>query len=156
AAQRQVLGEEHPSTAWTYKNLVFNCCAHGEHAQAAELGAAAVRSFETARRRISFGGLDRAAPAAQISPFPALAAAAARVGKLDAAWQALERNLARGLLDDLAARPLSAEERRRVQELVGQLDLLDRQVAALPAGPVTAAGGRTADEIRRQRDAAQT
>jgi CHAT domain-containing protein/tetratricopeptide (TPR) repeat protein len=149
AAQRRVLGEEHPSTAWTYKNLVVNCCARGDHAQAAALGAAATRSFEIARRRLSFAGLDRAASTAQLSPFPALAAVAARGDKPDAAWQALEQNLARGLLDDLAARPLSPEDRRREQELIGRLDLLDRQVAVLPAGP------GTADELRRQRDAAQ-
>src|SRR5262249_52486832 len=34
-------------------------------------------------------------------------------------------------------------------------DLLDRQVAAGPAGPGAPAGGRAADELRRQRDAAQ-
>ena len=91
---------------------------------------------------------------AELSPFPALAAAAARGGKPDAAWQALEQNLARGLLDDLAARPLSAEDRGREQELLGRLDLLDRQVAALPAGG-DGRGRKTADELRRQRDAAQ-
>src|SRR5262249_50665632 len=109
----------------------------------------AAKSFETAHRRISFAGLDRAGYTAGYSPFPALAAMAARGGKPEAAWQALERNLARGLLDDLSARPLSGEERRREQELLGRLDLLDRQVASLRAG-----GG--ADELRRRRDAAQT
>jgi CHAT domain-containing protein/Tfp pilus assembly protein PilF len=146
AAQRGVLGEGHPSTARTYKLLVVNCCARGDRGQAAELAAAAAKSFETARRRISFAGLDRAGPTAEFSPYPALAAVAARGGKPGDAWRALEQNLARGLLDDLSARPLSAEERGREQELIGRLDLLDRQVAA----------GGTADELRRQRDAALT
>jgi CHAT domain-containing protein len=141
-----VLGEGHPVTAWAYKNLVLTCCARGDYRQAAELGAAAARSFESARRRISFAGLDRSASTAAYCPFPALAAVAARGGKPDAAWQALEQNLARGLLDDLSARPLSDPERRREQELLGRLDRLDRQVAALPAG---------ANELRRQRDTAQ-
>jgi CHAT domain-containing protein/tetratricopeptide (TPR) repeat protein len=156
ATQRRVLGEGHPSTAWTYKNLVLNRCARGDHARAAELAEAAGGSFETARRRISFAGLDRAAPTAEYSPFPALATVAARGGKRDAAWQALEQNLARGLLDDLAARPLSPGDRRREQELLGRLDVLDRQVAALLAGGGKDAGSRTVDELRRHREAAQT
>jgi CHAT domain-containing protein/tetratricopeptide (TPR) repeat protein len=144
--QRRVLGEGHPSTAWTYKNLVGNLCARGAYAQAEALAPAAAASFEAARRRVSFAGLDRARGTADISPLPALAALATRAGKSAAAWQALEQNLARGLLDDVSARPLNAEDRRREQELLGRLDLLDRQVAAHPA----------ADEWRRQRDAAQT
>jgi len=151
AAQLGVLGEGHPVVAWAYKNLVLTCCARGDYAQAAQLAAVAARSFESARRRISFAGLDRSAPTAGYSPFPALAAVAARGGKPDAAWQALEQNLARGLLDDLSARPLSDPERRREQELLGRLDVLDRQVAALPAG----AGGKPGGELRRQRDTAQ-
>jgi CHAT domain-containing protein/tetratricopeptide (TPR) repeat protein len=154
AAYRRVLGEGHPRTAWAYKNLVVNCCVRGDYTQAAALADAAANSFETARRRISFAGLGRADPTAAYSPFPALAVVAARAGKPDAAWQALERDLARGLFDDLS-RPLSAEDRRREQELLGRLDLLDRQVAALPAGPGAGAGGPTAGELRRQRDAAQ-
>jgi CHAT domain-containing protein/tetratricopeptide (TPR) repeat protein len=150
AAQRRLLGEGHPSTARTYKFLVVNCCARGDHAQAAGLAAAAAKSFETAHRRISFAGLDRAGRAAEFSPYPALAAVAARRGKPEDAWQALENNLARGLLDDLWARPLTAAERGREQELLGRLDFLDRRVAALTAG-----GGADADELRRQRDAAE-
>ncbi len=148
AALRRAVGEGHPRTAWAYKSLLLNCCARADHAQAAALAAAAARSFEAARRRISAGGLDRAGRAAEISPYPALAAVAARAGKPEEAWHAFERNLARGLLDDLAARKLSAEDRRREQELLGRLDTLDRRVAARPAGP-------DADGPRRQRDAAQ-
>jgi CHAT domain-containing protein/tetratricopeptide (TPR) repeat protein len=142
--QRRVLGEGHPMTARTYRSLVVNHCMRGDHEGAGALGPAAVRSFEIARRRISFSGLDRAGRADEISPYPALAAVAARAGKPEAAWQALEQNLARGLLDDLSARPLSDDERRREQELLDRLDLLDRPVAA-----------RSAEEVRRQRDAAQ-
>jgi CHAT domain-containing protein/tetratricopeptide (TPR) repeat protein len=147
AAQRRALGEGHPSTAWAYKSLLLNCCARGDHAQAAALATAAAQSFEAARRRVGFSGLERAG-AVEISPFPALAAVAARGARPQAAWEALERNLARGLLDDLTPRPLSPQERRREQELVGRLDLLDRQIA----GP---AGGAGADDLRRRRDEAQ-
>jgi CHAT domain-containing protein/tetratricopeptide (TPR) repeat protein len=155
AAQRRVLGEGHPSTALTYKLLVLNCCARGDHAGAAALAAAAAKSFEAARRRIGFAGLDRARRAAESSPYPALAAAAARGGKPGDAWQALEQNLARGLLDDLSSRPLSAGERGREQELLGRLDFLDRQIAALPAGEGADAERKAADELRGQRDAAE-
>jgi CHAT domain-containing protein/tetratricopeptide (TPR) repeat protein len=148
AAQRRALGEGHPSTAWAYKSLLLNCCARGDHAQAAALATAAARSFEAARRRIGFSGLERAGRAAEISPFPALAAVAARGARPEAAWEALERNLARGLLDDLTPRPLSPQERRREQELLGRLDLLDRQVAGAP-------GGAGVDDLRRRRDEAQ-
>src|SRR5262249_49432631 len=135
AALRRAVGEGHPRTAWAYKSLLLNCCARGDHAQAAALAAAAARSFEAARRRVSARGPDPAGRVAEISPFPALAAVAARAGRPEEAWHAIERNLARGLLDDLVARTLSAEDRRREQELLGRLDVLDRRVAGRPAGP---------------------
>ncbi len=144
---RRVLGEGHPRTAWAYKNLIGNCCARGDYPQALALAAAAARSFETARRRMSFGGLERSALTHQHSPFPCLAVAAARLGKLEAAWQALEQNLARGLLDDLAAQRIGEEDRERERVLLGRLDLLDQQVAAPRAG-------QSVEELRRQRDAA--
>ena len=50
---------------------------------------------------------------------------AARRGQADVAWQALEQNLARGLLDDLAERPISPDERRR------ELALLDSTVGLI-------------------------
>src|SRR5262249_53911361 len=148
-AQRRVLGGGHMSTARTYKFLVLNCCARGDHTQAATLAAAAAKSFETARRRITFAGLDRAGPTADYSPFPALAAVAAHGGKPAEAWRALEQNLGRGLLDDLAARPLNAEDRRRQSELLGRLDVLDRKVAAAPTATTKGAGAQSADELRR-------
>jgi CHAT domain-containing protein/tetratricopeptide (TPR) repeat protein len=155
ASQRRVLGEGHPSTALTYKLLVVNCCARGDHAQAVALAGDAARSFEAARLRTNFAGLERARRTADSSPYPALAAAAVRGGKPGDAWQALEQNLARGLLDDLSARPLSAEERGREQELLGRLDYLDQQASALPAGEGSGAEPKAADDFRRQRDAAQ-
>src|SRR5207249_5621946 len=44
----------------------------------------------------------------------------------------------------------------REQKLLGRLDLLDRQVTALPASGGADAGGKAGDELRRQHDAAQT
>jgi CHAT domain-containing protein/tetratricopeptide (TPR) repeat protein len=150
---RRSLGEGHPGTAGAYRAVVINSCARGEYAKAEALAAAAAASFEAARLRISFAGLDRAGPAAELSPLPALAIAAAHGGKLTVAWQALERNLARGLLDDLAAHPLSDGERRREQELLGRVNALDGRVGFLLArGPATDAERHQAE---RERDAAQ-
>jgi CHAT domain-containing protein len=80
---------------------------------------------------------------------------AARGDKPEEAWNALEHNLARGLLDDLSGRPLNARDRRREQELLGRLDFLDRQVAALSVGG-GADTAKSVKELRQQRDAAQT
>jgi CHAT domain-containing protein/Tfp pilus assembly protein PilF len=154
AAQRRVLGEGHPSTARTYKFLLLNCCARGDHTQAAGLASAAAKSFEAAHRRLTFAGLDRARRAAEFSPYPALATVYARRDKPYDAWQALEQNLGRGLLDDVSARPVTADERGREQELLARLDLCDRQVAALPADKGTDAEPKAA-ALLRQRDAAQ-
>jgi CHAT domain-containing protein/tetratricopeptide (TPR) repeat protein len=133
---RRLLGKGHPRTAGAYKNLVANYCALGEYGKADALAEAAAESFETARLRIGFGGLDRAGGAADLSPLPGLAVAAARRGKFVAAWKALERDLARGLLDDVTARPLTGEDRRREQALLARLNVLDRRVELLrDAGP---------------------
>ncbi len=151
---QKVLGEGHPQTAWAYKNLVGNWWAQGKYAEAEKLGPAAAKSFEAARRRVSFAGLERAGYAAENSPLPLLAAVAARNGKPAAAWQFLENNLARGLLDELSARPLSDEERKREQDLLGKLKRLDSQIAALlGTAKVTETAQGRAEELRKERDA---
>jgi CHAT domain-containing protein/tetratricopeptide (TPR) repeat protein len=155
AVQRRVLGEGHPNTARTYKLRIVNCCARGDYTGAAALAALAATSFETARRRISFAGLDRASRTAEISPFPALAAVAARDGKPDRAWRAFEQNLGRGLLDDLTAHPLSAEDRHRERELLDRLEALDRRLTAALAESRADASGLNGDNLRQQRDVAQ-
>ncbi len=153
---RQLLGEGHPTTAWAYKNLVSNWWAQGQYEQAEKVGPAATKSFEAARRRISFAGLERASYAADNSPLRFLAAVAARTGKPVAAWQSLENDLARGLLDDLSVRLLNAEERRHEQDLLGKLNRLDSQIAALlGTHKVTQAAREQVDQLRRQRDAVQ-
>jgi CHAT domain-containing protein len=145
-AQRQSLGEGHPSTSWTYRNLALCGCARGEYARVAALTTAAAASFETARRRIGFGGLERAGRSADISPLPALAAAAARGGQPEVAWKLYEQDLARGLLDDLSARPLANADRSRERQILARLDDLDRR------SPSPAAGS---DELRRLREDAR-
>ena len=122
AVHRKVLGEGHPETTWAYRNLAANHWARGDYEAAVALGPAALASFETARRRISFAGLDRARRTEDISPLAYLTAAAARTNRPREAWQYLEAGLARGLLDDLAGRSLTDDERARERQLFRDLD----------------------------------
>jgi CHAT domain-containing protein/tetratricopeptide (TPR) repeat protein len=159
AIYRKVLGEGHPSTATGYNNLAMNLRSQGQYAEAEKRAAAAARSYEAARLVLSFTGLDRAAFAGERSPLPLLAALLARNGKPAEAWRRLEEGLARGLLDDLAARqgrPLTADDRRREEELLGRLHVLDRQLTALSAGQDRSeARQKQAADIQDQRAEAQ-
>src|SRR5262249_39576730 len=151
-----LLGEGHFDTARSYKNWASLLWARGTYGQAEEAGTSAAKSFETARRRISFAGLERTRYAAAGAPLLFLAAVTARNRKPVAAWQALENNLARGLLDDLAVRPITADERRREQDLVAKLNRLDSQIAALlGTHEVSQAAREKAEQLRKQRDAVQ-
>jgi CHAT domain-containing protein/tetratricopeptide (TPR) repeat protein len=152
AAFRESLGPDHPSTAFSQNNVAFNLYFQGRYTEAEKAAAEAVRSFEAARRPVSFTGLERAPFASQQSPVPLLAVLLARNGKPAAAWQQLEASLARGLLDDLAARqsrPLTAAERQQEEQALSELGLLDRQIAAL-LGPRAGAGA--AEQIVRLRE----
>ncbi|HEX3147923.1 MAG TPA: CHAT domain-containing tetratricopeptide repeat protein [Gemmataceae bacterium] len=146
---RRRLGEGHPRTAWVYQNLVGNACARGDYDAAAAFTAAATNSFETARLRLGLAGLDRALRTEQISPLQGLAVAAAHRGNPDVAWQMLERDLARGLLDDLSAQPLNADERKRELALLGKLNVLDRRIDLLHSR------GRVGDVDRREAEKAR-
>ena len=80
-------------------------------------------SLDKARVRVAFTGLERA----ETSRFmrPALAAVLARLGQPAGAWQTLEEDLGRGLIDELAAREdlrLAPAERDRLRELTTALD----------------------------------
>jgi CHAT domain-containing protein len=160
ALRRRLLGEEHPVTAGSYHNVARCLYAQGRHAEAEAMWRAAAKSYEAARLRISFGGLERASFAAQHSPLPALAACLARAGKATEAWHSWEANLARGLFDDLAARlarPLSDQERQRQHELIGQLQFRDKQIAALiESGNQTDAHRQQLEKLAQQRDTALT
>jgi CHAT domain-containing protein/Tfp pilus assembly protein PilF len=157
AIRQKALGEVHPATASSYHNLASNLHAQGQYAEAEKLWRTAAQSFEAARLAISFTGLERATFATERSPLPALAACLARSGQAAEAWQFWEANLARGLFDDLAARqarPLLAAERRREQELVGGLQLIEKQMAAVGrTRELTDAQRQQLDQLRQRRDA---
>jgi CHAT domain-containing protein len=83
-----------------------------------------------------------------------LAAVLARLGQPSDAWQALEEDLGRGLLDELAARQdrrLAPEERARLRELTAQLERLDRLVESTPKGLDQAARAKRFEELKRKR-----
>jgi CHAT domain-containing protein/tetratricopeptide (TPR) repeat protein len=161
-AHRRLLGEGNPKTAWAYKNVVMNRWATGDYAVAADLGPDASASFESARQRYSFGGLDRVNATDELSPLRHLAASAARTGRPREAWTYLEGGLARGLLDDLAGRPRSDADRAREQSLVGDIDKLNDKIAALlgqarlwwPTWTALVARAEV-EKLRRERDAVQ-
>jgi serine/threonine protein kinase/CHAT domain-containing protein/tetratricopeptide (TPR) repeat protein len=153
AGMKRVLGEANTKTAWAFKNLIGNSVARGDYAQADGLNSAATASFEAARLRLGFAGLDRVRASEDMSPLPGLAVAAARLSKPAAAWQALERNLARGLLDDVAARQMTDQDRQRLQALLEKLDALDRRIAGLRTMGTDAEADRRKAEV--DRDTAQ-
>lgn len=151
---RRMVGEGHPKTAWAYKNVIGNACARGDYRLGETLGPAAVASFESARLRLGSAGLDRAVRTADVSPLPGLAVAAARRNQPLVAWQMLERNLARGLLDTLAARPLEPGDRQQESALLGKLKNLDQQLDLLRSqGPGAEAERR---KVEIERDTTQT
>jgi CHAT domain-containing protein len=156
AAYRKTLGDGHPSTALSALNLASTVHALGRWEDAEPLWRAAADQFEAARLRIAAGGLDRGPFAAERSPLPGLAVCRARLGRAAEAWQAAEASLARGLLDDLAARAADPEQRRRRQERAARLEDLDRQIVplTLKEKPTEAERARLA-ELSKQRAAEQ-
>ena len=82
----------------------------------------------------------------------------ARLGQSDEAFQRLEENLGRGLLDELAAREdksLTKAESARLTKLVAELDRLDHLFEAPIARPKNSAEQTAIEDLRRQRERAQ-
>jgi CHAT domain-containing protein len=135
---RKGLGEDHPHTAASYNNVAANLNAQGKYAAALQSLETAARSYETARLGIAAAGLERAAFGAERSPYPALAAACCRAGLPADAWAALEANLARGLLDEMALRRgagLPPTERQQRDELLARRTPLETRILALVSRP---------------------
>ena len=88
---------------------------------------------------------------------PALAAVLTRLGEPAEAWQALEEDLGRGLLDELAARQdrrLAPAERARLRELTAELERLDKLVETTPKGLDQAERAKRFEDLKRQRELA--
>ena len=87
----------------------------------------------------------------------ALAAVLARLGQPAEAWQPLEEDLGRGLLDELAARQdrrLAPGERARLRELTDELERLNKLVETTPKGLDQAERAGRFEELKRQRELA--
>jgi tetratricopeptide (TPR) repeat protein len=132
--RRQALGEHHPATALSYFSIAYNLQAQGRYATALVSLEAGARSYEAARLSVAVAGLERAAFGAERSPYRLLAGARSRAGRAADAWAALEADLARGWLDELALRSglgLSPAEQRQRDEWRTQRTRLEARILAL-------------------------
>jgi tetratricopeptide (TPR) repeat protein len=148
AIYRRLLGDDHPLTANSYGNLAVNLNAQGKYLEARDQWLRAVRSLDAARLRIAFTGVERAGTVR--SPRPVLA----RLGRPAQAWQALEEDLGRGLLDELAVRQdqrLTPGDRGRLRELTAELEQLDRLVETTPLGLGQAERAKRFNDLKRRR-----
>ncbi|MBL8799520.1 MAG: tetratricopeptide repeat protein [Planctomycetia bacterium] len=152
---RTVLGDKHPLVARSGGDLAASYYLLKKFPEAETAGRAAVTAFEEGRRQVSFRGLGRTAYTARHSPRTVLAASLLHNGKPVEAWQQLEANLARGLLDELAVRPYTPEERQREQSLLPQLAQIEGRLTALSGAPRGSADAAL-KEARTRRDALQT
>jgi tetratricopeptide (TPR) repeat protein len=144
----EVLGAKHPDTVRSYYNLAANLQDQGRSKEAEPLWQKGVAGLEAARLRLASSTLDRAA-ALRIQPHLGLAVCRARLDRPRDAWTAAEDGLARGLLDDLAARvalPADAEAQRRNTQRAARLDALDRLLTPLLTRE------QLSEEQRRRRD----
>jgi len=153
---RPLLTDDHPLTASSYNNLAYNLNSQGKYALARDQWLRAVKSLDSARLRVAFTGLERAAGTKQPAR-PALAAVLARLGQRAEAWQSLEEDLGRGLLDELAARQdrrLTPEQRARLRELTAALERLDKLVETTPKDLDKAGRAERFADLKRQRELA--
>jgi CHAT domain-containing protein/tetratricopeptide (TPR) repeat protein len=152
---RRLLSDDHLDTAISYYNLAGNFNAQGKYLEARDRWLSAVKSLDAARLRVAFTGLERAGRGESMRP--ALASVLARLGSPAEAWQALEQDLGRGLLDELAARQdrrLSAAERDRIRALAAELERLDKLVEITPNDLGKAERARAFEDLKHQRELA--
>ena len=153
---RRLLTDDHPLTAGSYSGLAVNLNAQGKYLEARDRWLSAVKSLDAARLRVAFTGLERAGGTKE-SMRPALAAVLTRLGEPAQAWQALEEDLGRGLLDELAARQdrrLAPAERALLRELTTELERLDKLVETTPQGLDQAERAERFEDLKRQRELA--
>jgi tetratricopeptide (TPR) repeat protein len=147
--------DDHADAVLRRHSLGANFSAQGKYVEARDQWLSAARYLEKSRLRVAFTGLERAGTRNSVRP--ALAAVLARLGQPAEAWQALEEDLGRGLLDELAARQdsrLTPEERTRLRELIGTLERLDKAADATPKNVDQAELATQFAELRRQRELA--
>ena len=154
--RRRVLTDDHPHTSLSYQRLAANLNSQGRYLEARDQWLRAVKRLDKARLRVAFTGVERAV-GTEKSPRPALAAVRARLGQAAEAWQSLEEDLGRGLLDELAARQdqrLTPAERGRLHELIAALEGLDKLVETTPKDLDQAERAKRFEDLKRQRELA--
>ena len=154
--RHRLLSDDHTKTADSYNNLAANLYARGKYLEARDFWLRAVKSLDKARLRVTFTGLERAGGTKE-SVRLALAGVLARLGQPVEAWQSLEQDLGRGLLDELEARQdrrLTTTERTRLRELTFALERLDKLVEAKPKDLDQAERAARFKELTRQRELA--
>ncbi len=150
--ERRLLTDDHPITALGYDNLAGNLSAQGKYLEARDQWLRGVKSLDSARLAAAFTGLERAGT--RRFTRAALAAVLARLGQPAEAWQRLEEDLGRGLLDELAARQdqrLTPAQRARLRELTAELERLDKLVETTPKNLDEAERDRRFEDLKRQR-----
>jgi len=153
--RRRLLTDDHPQTAESYSNLAYNLSAQGKYLEARDRRLSAVKSLDAARLSAAFTGLERAATKQSVRL--ALAAVLARLGQPSEAWQSLEQDLGRGLLDELAARQdrqLTAAERARLRGLTTELERLDKLAETTPKNLDQAERAQRFGDLNHQRELA--
>jgi CHAT domain-containing protein len=146
-------GDGHPDAATAYTGRALILYAWGKYAAAEKMALAGAESFQAARLRASFTGMDRSAFSAKSSPMAFLACVLAHNGKPAQAWHAFEQNLGRGLFDDLTARTtrrLSDVEHQREERLLAQLNDTDKRLPELLGGKTK--NPEAASKLREVRD----
>ncbi len=155
AIRRGLFTEDHLATARSHGELASNLSAQGKYPEARDQWLRAVKGLDTARLRFAFTGLDRVGTAGSLRP--ALASVLARLGQPAEAWQALEEDLGRGLLDELAARRgwrLAPAERDRLSVLTAEFDRLDKLVENTPKGLDQAERAARFEDLKHRRELA--
>jgi tetratricopeptide (TPR) repeat protein len=130
---RNLQGENHAVTAASYGELAHQLRMQGKTAEAEAVLVSAVRSHEAARIAVSTG-IDRA-NFKHVNPRLALAGLHAKTNP-SAAWNQLERSLARGLLDQQAldrSSTLTSTELQSRQAARSQLATLQPRILFLVA-----------------------
>ena len=125
------LGPDHPDTLFSRMELVRALWAQRKDQAAESEAKAALKGFEEGRLRRASSGLERSGSGVVETPRRFLAAFAARSGKATQAWGHFERDLARGLLDDLEgrmSRPLTSKQTEQEAEIQDHILRLEKAI----------------------------
>jgi tetratricopeptide (TPR) repeat protein len=141
ASRRKTLGEDHPLLAAVTANLAGCLWQLGRRNEAVRLLQASLPAQEAARHHQAATGFDRA-QLRDYKAYPILTVGLAGLNQPRNAFAAAELNLARGLLDDLAA---PAGDTAEVRSLQAQLADLSRRLL-----PLAGRAGLSDEQIRRR------